>query len=391
MPLYSYSPVVELKGISKKRALVLARMKIYSVKQFIEALPDENALKDLAVRLSMSEDQLNEILQEAKQVIEKLSRKRPVWKLAIGFFAISFGIILLGFGVYAHSSHFTDVIIVCQTLHIYENHHEDEWKEDFDNWTVKTDVYPMKNGHDEVSYHISRSWSQYTADMLESFPQGFIIQIHSDSYELLSSKANLVHEIIGTVPADEPGWVTEKIIKKTTVEIPVQIYHYPEINEVIGESFLFEFNRLTSKEPRVDPKNHYRLEVFIKLRNLERKSRFRKFAHGAMNTKIWLNVGEYEFYDVGKEQSWPGLTLNEKRREYQKFKLYATWHAPCPGRFILPKNVVSDKGTTFYNVNENMKDELVYETFGSLWLAYIAAIVSIPIIGWGGTILWKSR
>lgn len=386
--MYRYSPVSEISGISRKRAQVLATLGIYSVEQFLDATGNEKDLKDIALKLGLSLHQLGQIRKSAAGEISALPMQQPRMRwVGGGVILLVFGVLFIATGAFVHMQKFTSPLLIWQGIHIYENHHE-QGVASFSLWKVKITAQFLKTGHTRTKINIKRDWTVYDGDILSSFPQGFFLINQGERFLLEHSEAHLIHILKKSVPA-APGWITTKVAKETSLMIPMKISEEDDLENIVGQGFLFQLAKPTSVLPAVDPSNEYSLNITAQFVSPRPLSGYNRLTGGQVKVNVHAGSGEYEFGNIGKKRlsdvPLPGLYLFEKKRKGQNIRTEFFWEPHVQGQFTAPDNMIASK--RFYESAENGKvisESFVYEVSEANWIPYLGAILGFPmcLAGW---------
>lgn len=323
-----------------------------------------------------------------------ITSPKMVWAV-IGILLVIFGVLSIAVGTYVLMKKFTASSFIYFKIHLYENYPQ-EPKGIFYPWDVTITASLLKTGHTRINIEIKQEWGTRYRQMIASFPQGFMINLYDEGFEIEQWEANIIHRKLKEVPLpDEPGWITRKVVRETPIKYPMRINVENKLFDMTGPTFIFHLdNKLNNIILPFSSLNEFYLLFKFQFISKEPLAGYNPLTGG--QTRVYVNgeVGKYEFKGVGKEKSGdrtlPGLHLFASKREEQKIRTIFTWKSHVQGKFSAPEKMVGAKQFGEVALNEEwIKGDFVYEISTALWLTFLGAILGLPMCAVGGKLMRK--
>ncbi|MCK4605111.1 MAG: hypothetical protein KAU41_10560 [Deltaproteobacteria bacterium] len=183
--------------------------------------------------------------------------------------------------------------------------------------------------------------------------------------------------------------------KEIPISIPMMISKKRNLENIVGQNFLASLSAPEMSLSPIDPSNEYSLRVKVQLASSKPLEGYNRLTGGQVKVYVHVGVGEYEFHGIDKKKLsrkifLPGVFLFENKRKEQNVKTEFFWESEVQGQFTAPDGMIGSK--RFYDVSEDgevIKGGFVYDIPGANWVSYLAAILGLQMLLWGGQIMRK--
>lgn len=323
--------------------------------------------------------------ENQKSFLKVIRPRLLIGRGIFGFFLVILGVFFISVGTYVIMKKFTASSFIYFKIHLYENYPQQPGGFPYP-WNVTLAAHLLKTGHTRLNIDIKQDWGASYRKIVDSFPQGFMINLYDEGFEIEHWQANLVHRKLIEVPIPgEPGWLTRKIDGETPLQQPMPIKIENKLFDMKGPTYIFHLeNKLKNINLPFDWSDQFYFHFKFRFISKKPLEGYEPLTGGQVRVYINGGVSEHEFKGVGKRKSgtrtFPGLHLFTAKREKQSINTIFTWKSHLQGKFSTPQNLVGAKQFGKYAVNEEWLDsEFVYDVSAAYWISFLAAILGLPM------------